>query len=99
MATNVTSPEENLFSECELTETIETDIEKWIGESKLSVINMPHLKHNDKPDSSNTLTRSQNESNALVQYYGKQRQKKRIMSQQILDYYFFKTMSFKTSVA
>ncbi|XP_076265784.1 huntingtin isoform X2 [Rhynchophorus ferrugineus] len=42
IATNTTSAEETLFSECDLTETIESDIGKWIGESKLSVINMPH---------------------------------------------------------
>ncbi|XP_030750206.1 huntingtin isoform X2 [Sitophilus oryzae] len=47
IATNVTS-EDNLFAECELTETIHADIEKWIGESKLSVMTMSQINVSEK---------------------------------------------------
>lgn len=48
MATNITAGEENLFSESELTDTIRTDIEKWIDTSKLSVMNITFAKTKEK---------------------------------------------------
>ncbi|XP_018571399.1 huntingtin [Anoplophora glabripennis] len=48
VATNVTAGEENLFSESELTETIRSDIEKWIDTSKLSVMNITFAKTKEK---------------------------------------------------
>ncbi|XP_060528068.1 huntingtin [Cylas formicarius] len=57
VVTNSTSVDDNLFSDCELTETIESDmIEKWIGESKLSVINVPLTITTNKSVSVDTLT-------------------------------------------
>ena len=54
VATNATSGDENLFPDFDLTESIQTDIEKWIGESKLSVMNMSHAGNIDKTDSLDT---------------------------------------------
>lgn len=51
-----TVTEDHIFAECELTETVESDIEKWIGESKLSVLNIPSSSQSvDKTDSSDTV--------------------------------------------
>nr|XP_023020492.1 huntingtin [Leptinotarsa decemlineata] len=47
VATNLTA-EDNLFSESELTETLHSDIEKWIDESKLSVMNITFAKTKEK---------------------------------------------------
>ncbi|KAJ8928271.1 hypothetical protein NQ314_019222 [Rhamnusium bicolor] len=50
-ATNITTGEENLFSESELTETVHSDIEKWIDASKLSVMNITFAKTKEKSQS------------------------------------------------
>lgn len=56
------------FTECDLIETVESDIEKWIGESKLSVLNIPTSSQSmDKTDSSDTVE-SHSES---LHYFGK----------------------------
>lgn len=44
----MTAGEENLFSESELTDTIRSDIEKWIDTSKLSVMNITFAKTKEK---------------------------------------------------
>ncbi|KAJ8914559.1 hypothetical protein NQ315_010023 [Exocentrus adspersus] len=48
VATNLTAGEENLFSESELTDTVRSDIEKWIDASKLSVMNVTFAKTKEK---------------------------------------------------
>ncbi|CAH0556043.1 unnamed protein product [Brassicogethes aeneus] len=53
VATNVTSTEEN--RESELTETLHLDIEKWIDESKLSVMNENYAKPKENFDKSMSL--------------------------------------------
>lgn len=63
-----TVTEDHIFAECELTETVESDIEKWIGESKLSVLNIPTSSQSiDKTDSIDTVE-SHTES---LHYFGK----------------------------
>nr|CAH7759250.1 unnamed protein product [Callosobruchus chinensis] len=51
ITTNTTMGEESVFSESDLTETIHTDIERWIDESKLSVMNMTFAKSISKSQS------------------------------------------------
>ncbi|XP_050315238.1 huntingtin-like [Anthonomus grandis grandis] len=52
VSTNITSAEETSIAECELTETIDSNIVNWIGESKLSVVSDNNSKVNlDKKDS------------------------------------------------
>ncbi|CAH1990108.1 unnamed protein product [Acanthoscelides obtectus] len=51
ITTNTTMGDESVFSESELTETIHTDIEKWIDESKLSVMNINFAKTISKSQS------------------------------------------------
>ncbi|KAJ8959892.1 hypothetical protein NQ318_011628 [Aromia moschata] len=50
VATNTTG-EENLFSESELTDTVRSDIEKWIDVSKLAVMNITFAKTKEKSHS------------------------------------------------
>nr|CAI5834824.1 unnamed protein product [Callosobruchus analis] len=51
ITTNTTMGEESVFSESDLTETIHTDIERWIDESKLSVMNITFAKSISKSQS------------------------------------------------
>lgn len=69
IATNVTA-DESLFSESELTETIHTDIEKWIDGSRLSVINITTEKIKDRSESLNAVNSfdSETERSGEIQY-------------------------------
>ncbi|XP_063922689.1 huntingtin isoform X2 [Zophobas morio] len=49
---------EDLFVESELTDTLRSDIEKWIDESKLSVMNVTCAKNNDLEKSLSTDSKS-----------------------------------------
>lgn len=61
IATTVTT-DDNVFSESELTETIHTDIEKWIDESELSVFNSGTV---DRSRSLNTVSAIENNSDTI----------------------------------
>ncbi|CAH1155948.1 unnamed protein product [Phaedon cochleariae] len=72
LTTSLTT-EDNLFSESELTETIHSDIEKWIDESKLSVMNITFGKTKEKSQSLEKLhtISSEVEENLDTSDYGK----------------------------
>lgn len=61
---------EDLFMDSELTDTIHTDIEKWIDESKLSVINVTCAKLNDLDKSASTESKNVSTEVSLSQVDG-----------------------------
>lgn len=61
------SAAEDLFVESELTETLRTDIEKWIDESKLSVMNVPCAKTNELEKSLSVESRNSSLDVSLTQ--------------------------------
>ncbi|XP_056637539.1 huntingtin [Diorhabda sublineata] len=67
VATTVNT-EDNLFSDSELTETLHSDIEKWIDESKLSVMNISFAKIKEKSRSLDKLNRFNHEPTKNVDY-------------------------------
>ncbi|XP_066154208.1 huntingtin [Euwallacea fornicatus] len=67
VAPSGTLSDDHHFQECDLTETIESDIETWIGQSKLSVLNMPSLSQGiDKLDLSDSV---ESTGETLVHHY------------------------------
>lgn len=64
MATNLTSGDDSLALESELTDSVRSDIEKWISESKLSVGNVTFANTKDmqKAESYNSILYSQSPS-------------------------------------
>lgn len=54
--------EESLFSESELTETIHSDIEKWIDGSRLTVINATTDKIKERSESLNAVNSFETET-------------------------------------
>ncbi|CAG9829715.1 unnamed protein product [Diabrotica balteata] len=61
VATTVTT-EDNLFSDSDLTETLHSDIEKWIDETSMSVRNITFAKTKEKSQSLDKISRFELES-------------------------------------
>lgn len=71
VATTVNT-DDNLFADSELTETLHSDIEKWIDESKLSVMNISFAKIKEKSQSLDKINRLDPEptKNVEISDYG-----------------------------